>query len=61
MNEHYLKRFPQPARVGDLIDLPVLDLDSSSLGYVRLVVRTPVQSRPPRTFPSKLGEPISEK
>ena len=40
MNEHYLKRFPQPARVGDLIGLPVLDLNSSTLGYVRQVVRT---------------------
>jgi hypothetical protein len=25
MNERYLKRFPQPARVGDLLGLPVLD------------------------------------
>jgi len=41
MNEHYLKRFPQPARVGDLIGLPVLDANSSTLGYVRQVVRTP--------------------
>jgi hypothetical protein len=41
MNERYLKRFPQPARVGDLIGLPVLDLNSSTLGYVRQVVRTP--------------------
>jgi hypothetical protein len=41
MNERYLKRFPQPARVGDLIGLPVLDLHSKTLGYVRHVVRTP--------------------
>lgn len=41
MNERYLKRFPQPARVGDLIGLPVLDLNSSTLGYVQQVVRTP--------------------
>jgi hypothetical protein len=40
MNERYLKRFPQPVRVGDLINLPVLDLDASTLGYVRQVVRT---------------------
>ena len=40
MNEHYLKRFPQPARVGDLVGLPVLDLNSSTLGYVRQIVRT---------------------
>ena len=33
--------FPQPIRVGDLIGLPVLDNDSSTLGYVRQVVRTP--------------------
>ena len=41
MNERYLKRFPQPAQVGDLIGLPVLDLNSSTLGFVRQVVRTP--------------------
>jgi len=41
MNERYLKRFPQPARVGDLIGLPVLDLNSKTLGYVQQVVRTP--------------------
>jgi hypothetical protein len=40
MNERYLRRFPQPARVGDLVGLPVLDLNSSTLGYVRQVVRT---------------------
>ncbi|HEY2527602.1 MAG TPA: PRC-barrel domain-containing protein [Xanthobacteraceae bacterium] len=44
MNERYRKRFPQPARVGDLIGLPVLDLNSSTLGYVRQVVRTPAGS-----------------
>jgi hypothetical protein len=42
LNERYLKRFPQPARVGDLIGLPVLDLSSSTLGHVRQVVRTPL-------------------
>jgi hypothetical protein len=35
------KRFPQPVRVGDLIGLPVLDEDDSTLGRVREVVRTP--------------------
>ena len=40
MNERYLRRFPQPVRVGDLIGLPVLDLNASTLGYVRQVVRT---------------------
>jgi hypothetical protein len=41
MNERYLRRFPQPARVGDLIGLAVLDLNSKTLGYVHQVVRTP--------------------
>jgi hypothetical protein len=40
MNERYLKRFPQPARVGDLVGLPLIDLNSSTLGYVRQIVRT---------------------
>jgi hypothetical protein len=35
------RRFPQPVRVGDLIGLPVLDDDDSTIGYVRDVVRTP--------------------
>jgi len=42
LNERYLKRFPQPARVGDLIGLPVLDLSSSTLGHVRQAVRAPL-------------------
>jgi hypothetical protein len=41
MNKRFLKRFPQPVRVGDLIGLPVLDLKASTLGYVRQVVRAP--------------------
>jgi hypothetical protein len=32
MNERMLKRFPQPVRVGDLIGLPVLNENSSTLG-----------------------------
>ena len=40
MNERYLKRFPQPVRVGDLIGLPMLDDQASTLGTVRQVVRT---------------------
>lgn len=40
MNERYLKRFPQPVRVGDLIGLAVLDDQASTLGTVRQVVRT---------------------
>jgi sporulation protein YlmC with PRC-barrel domain len=39
MQERMLKRFPQPVRVGDLIGLPVLDEDASTLGHVREVVR----------------------
>jgi len=34
------KRFPHPVRVGDLIGLPVLDDDDSTIGYVREAVRT---------------------
>jgi hypothetical protein len=41
MDERMQMRFPQPVRVGDLIDLPVLDDSASTLGYVRQVVRTP--------------------
>jgi len=40
MDERYLRRFPQPARVGDLIGLPVIDDDASTIGFVREVVRT---------------------
>jgi hypothetical protein len=40
MDERYLKRFPQPVRVGDLVGLPVLDEQASTLGTVRRVVRT---------------------
>jgi hypothetical protein len=39
--EKMRRRFPQPVRVGDLIGLPLLDRDDSTLGYVRHVVRTP--------------------
>ncbi len=41
MNKRMLMRFPQPVRVGDLVGLPVLDLNASTIGYVREVVRTP--------------------
>jgi hypothetical protein len=43
MKERYLKRFPQLARVGDLIGMPVLDLNSKTLGYVQQVVQTPAE------------------
>ena len=33
-------RFPQPAKVGHLIGLPVLDGSDSTIGYVQEVVRT---------------------
>ena len=38
--ERMQRRFPQPVRVGDLIGLPVIDLNASTLGYVDNVVRT---------------------
>jgi hypothetical protein len=41
MKERMLKRFPQPVRVDDLIGLPVLNENSSTLGHVRQVVRSP--------------------
>ena len=34
------KRFPQPVRIGDLIGLPLLDDDGSTIGYVSDVVRS---------------------
>jgi len=40
MVERMNRRFPQAVRVGDLIGLPVLDDRSSTLGFVRQVVRT---------------------
>jgi hypothetical protein len=47
MNERYLRRFPQPARVGDLIGLPVLDLNSTTLGNVRRSCEPPVRASDP--------------
>jgi hypothetical protein len=41
MEQRYLDRYPQSAQVGDLIGLPVLDLNASTLGYVQQIVRTP--------------------
>lgn len=35
------RRFPQPVRIGSLVGLPVIDEDSSVIGRVRAVVRTP--------------------
>lgn len=40
-DEKMRRRFPQPVKVGDLIGLPLLDWDDSTIGYVRHVVRTP--------------------
>jgi hypothetical protein len=34
-------RFPQPATVRHLIDLPLLDGDDRTIGFIRHVVRTP--------------------
>src|SRR5262245_12688892 len=39
--ERMARRFPQPVKVADLIGLPVLDDNQSTLGHVREVVRTP--------------------
>lgn len=38
--ERMRRRFPQAARVGSLIGLPVIDENARTLGYVREVVRT---------------------
>jgi hypothetical protein len=38
--ERMRRRFPQPVRVGDLIGLPVLDDYDSTIGRIKLVVRT---------------------
>jgi hypothetical protein len=38
--ERMQRRMPQPVEVGDLIGLPVLDDNQSTLGYVQQVVRT---------------------
>jgi hypothetical protein len=38
--EQMRRRFPQPARVRDVIGLPVLDWSDNTLGYVQRVVRT---------------------
>ena len=34
------RRFPQPIRVGDLVGLPILDDDDSTIGRIKHVVRT---------------------
>jgi hypothetical protein len=39
--ENFQRRWPQPARVGDLIGLAVLDEYDATIGHVRHVVRTP--------------------
>ena len=35
------RRFPQPIKVGDLVGLPVLDWEDSTIGFITQVVRTP--------------------
>jgi hypothetical protein len=37
----WARRFPQKVKVGDLLGLPVLDDDNSTLGHVQQVVRSP--------------------
>lgn len=39
--QKFRRRFPQSARAGHLIGLPVLDDDDSTIGYVRQVARAP--------------------
>jgi hypothetical protein len=39
--EKMARRFPQPVKVGDLIDLAVLDWRDNTIGYVGDVVQTP--------------------
>lgn len=41
LEEKMRRRFPQPIKVADLIGLPVLDHDDTTIGTVRHVVRTP--------------------
>jgi hypothetical protein len=41
MVERMNRRFPQTVRVGDLIGLPLLDDNASTIGFVHQVVRTP--------------------
>ena len=38
--EKMQRRFPQPARVGDLIGLRVLDDNDRTIGHIKLIVRT---------------------
>lgn len=38
--ERMRRRFPQPARVRDIVGLPVLDWRDNTLGYVQRLVRT---------------------
>ncbi len=38
--ERMARRYPQPVRAGDLVGLPLLDLDDRTLGFVRRVTRT---------------------
>jgi hypothetical protein len=63
MNERMRKRFPQPVRVGDLIGLPVLNENASTLGHVRQVVRTPKGNIELIVFYSRLwgwfGRPVA--
>jgi hypothetical protein len=39
--EKFARRFPQPAKVGDLIGLAVLDDGDSTIGFVKDIVRSP--------------------
>ncbi len=39
--ERMAQRWPQKVRAGDLVGLPLLDLDDRTLGFVRQLARTP--------------------
>jgi hypothetical protein len=39
--QKFAARYPQPVLAGDLLGLPVLDENDSTIGYVREVVRSP--------------------
>jgi len=41
IEQRYLARYPQPAKVSHLVGLPVLDKNDSTIGYVERVVRSP--------------------
>src|SRR5258708_25333072 len=47
--EKMRRRFPQPVRVGDLIGLPLLDWDDSTIGYMPHLLPTAHRQPPAHT------------